>query len=326
MRETPRWRALVVRAGALGDLLMLRGAIASLKRAGYSVSLLAPARHAQALAGDGDGDVDQVLDWEGAETASLLARNEAPADGLGACLSSCDCALVYSRQASLISVIEKRVPRVLARDPSPPPGRRAFDWYAEVVRCLGLSPVVPKSCLANRRERALIRAFTRRLPAGFLAMHPGSGSERKNWPVERFARLAASAGNGRPWLLVEGPAEHGRFSALSAESNVIIANELPLRVLGALLGESGVYVGNDSGVTHLAAAWGATTVALFGPTDSAMFAPVGENVTVVNAPENDMRRLDPSVVITATIHARRSKKPRTGQVSDARTSTRLISR
>jgi ADP-heptose:LPS heptosyltransferase len=52
-------------------------------------------------------------------------------------------------------------------------------------------------------------------------------------------------------------------------------------VLAALLARAGAYVGNDSGVTHLAAASGAPTIALFGPTDPRVWAPLGPRVEVI---------------------------------------------
>jgi lipopolysaccharide heptosyltransferase III len=65
--------------------------------------------------------------------------------------------------------------------------------------------------------------------------------------------------------------------------NAVLADALHPRQLGALLSRAGLFVGNDSGVTHLAAAAGAPTVALFGPTDPAQWAPVGPAVVVVRA-------------------------------------------
>ena len=59
------------------------------------------------------------------------------------------------------------------------------------------------------------------------------------------------------------------------------AASLAPRTLAAILAQAGVYVGNDSGVTHLAAATGAPTLALFGPTDPAVWAPIGERVRVL---------------------------------------------
>ena len=66
----------------------------------------------------------------------------------------------------------------------------------------------------------------------------------------------------------------------------------PPRVLGAVLARAGLYVGNDSGVSHLAAAWGAPVLALFGPTDPAQWAPVGPRVTVLRADDQEMDSLE----------------------------------
>ncbi len=65
----------------------------------------------------------------------------------------------------------------------------------------------------------------------------------------------------------------------------MVARALPLRVLGALLSRAGVFVGNDSGVSHLAAATGAPTLALFGPTDPGLWSPLGQRVRVLRGAE-----------------------------------------
>ena len=62
-------------------------------------------------------------------------------------------------------------------------------------------------------------------------------------------------------------------------------------MLGAVLAHAGLYVGNDSGVSHLAAAWGAPALALFGPTDPAQWAPVGPHVKVLRAKDEKMDSL-----------------------------------
>jgi heptosyltransferase-2 len=70
------------------------------------------------------------------------------------------------------------------------------------------------------------------------------------------------------------------------------ARDLPPRVLGAVLAHAGLYVGNDSGVSHLAAAWGAPVLVLFGPTDPAQWAPVGPRVKVLRANDEKMETLE----------------------------------
>jgi len=138
-----------------------------------------------------------------------------------------------------------------------------------------------------------------RLPARFLAIHPGSGSLVKNWPADRFAALARSVSRDRPWLLVEGPAEAETAGVLRAAPGVVIAATLPPRVLGAVLATAGLYVGNDSGVSHLAAAWGARTLALFGPTDPAVWSPVGPSVEVIRSSDNSIESISLEEVLSA---------------------------
>lgn len=93
---------------------------------------------------------------------------------------------------------------------------------------------------------------------GFLALHPFSGSEPKNWPLERFIELAGRLGG--EWC--EGPEPRRyRFGDLG---------ELARWLAGAA-----AYVGNDSGITHLAAAVGTPVVVLFGPSDPAVWEPRG---------------------------------------------------
>jgi ADP-heptose:LPS heptosyltransferase len=111
-----------------------------------------------------------------------------------------------------------------------------------------------------------------------VLVHPGSGSLSKNWPMERFevvAQVLEARGRSVTWLA--GPAEIERgiapLGAVAVESLV---------ELGGKLAGARVYIGNDSGITHLAAAVGCPVVAVFGPTDPAVWGPRGEHVRVVS--------------------------------------------
>ena len=101
-----------------------------------------------------------------------------------------------------------------------------------------------------------------------VVIHPFSGSSRKNWPLEKFRALAARLPYRVEWSA--GPEEELPEATRSSD-----LFELAVWIAGARL-----YVGNDSGITHLAAATGVTTLALFGPTKPETWAPHGEHVTV----------------------------------------------
>jgi heptosyltransferase-3 len=104
----------------------------------------------------------------------------------------------------------------------------------------------------------------------FIAIHPFSGSPRKNWPLDRYQQLARMMDLQVQWCA--GPEEQ-------LEGAVRIGN---LYELACWLATARMYIGNDSGITHLAAAAGVPVVAIFGPTDPAVWAPRGEQVHVVS--------------------------------------------
>jgi hypothetical protein len=276
-----------VRAGALGDVLLLRRAVAGLRAAGHEVTLLAPAA-GDALVGGGASEVRRRLDWDDPEMSMVVAGAAAP-PRLAAALAGCDLAVAFTRSAEVLAALERVLPRVVAVDPRPPSGSgHASRWLA--AACAELAPepcdVVPPLTF-SRDEQAEAGRRIESLGAGFVAVHPGSGSPAKNWPFDRFVDLARQLAHGRPWLLALGPAEE----ALRAPAGAVVARGWPIRVLGAALARAAVVVGNDSGASHLAAAAGAPTVALFGPTDPEVWSPVGTRVTVVRAPGGDLGRL-----------------------------------
>jgi heptosyltransferase-3 len=116
-----------------------------------------------------------------------------------------------------------------------------------------------------------------------VAVHPGSGGRRKCWPADRFAGVAERL--GRPVVLVEGPADAEACRAFLAHAPhglaVARANDMTLPQAASLLACCPLFLGNDSGLSHLAAALGVPTVAVFGPTDPAVWAPPGGRVRAV---------------------------------------------
>lgn len=131
------------------------------------------------------------------------------------------------------------------------------DFYAQSAGApLGLRPVLPVKREPKRRT---------------VVIQPFSGSARKNWPLDRFQELARRLPLAAEWIA--GP-EENLAGAVRTDD---------LWELAGFIGSAEAYVGNDSGITHLAAATGVRTVALFGATDPRVWGPRGENVTIVAA-------------------------------------------
>ena len=133
--------------------------------------------------------------------------------------------------------------------------------------------------------------------APLIALHPGSGSPRKNWPLENWRTLGAWLLARTPsprLLLVGGEADHTQLATLTAAwrgAPVLLARDLPLPHLAALLARCRLFLGHDSGISHLAAAAGAPSLLLFGPTDPAVWAPANPHVSILTAPASDLTAL-----------------------------------
>lgn len=131
----------------------------------------------------------------------------------------------------------------------------AIDFFAAQAGApAGLIPRIPTNVCVHRDR---------------IVIHPFSGSRRKNWPLARFRELAERLPYPVEWSA--GPEEE-----LSGATRFENLGTLADWIAGARL-----YVGNDSGITHVAAAMGQRTLALFGPTMPEQWAPRGENVVVM---------------------------------------------
>ena len=125
-------------------------------------------------------------------------------------------------------------------------------------------------------------------------VHPGSGSPAKRWPAGRFVELIRRwREQGREVVAVIGEADVEEAKVLARElPDLPVLAGLTLTDLAGTLVECAGFLGNDSGITHLAAAVGLPVVALFGPSDADTWAPRGRGgVKVVRAPEGELERL-----------------------------------
>jgi ADP-heptose:LPS heptosyltransferase len=124
-----------------------------------------------------------------------------------------------------------------------------------------------------------------------VVIHPGSGGAHKCWHLDNFLAIAKMLEKeGAESVFLLGPAEMKRFGESTIRYIRELGNlltDLPLSDVLAVLSCSRAFLGNDSGITHLAAALGIRTVVVFGPTEPAIYGPLGPAVTILRSYETD---------------------------------------
>jgi ADP-heptose:LPS heptosyltransferase len=254
--------------------------------------------------------VDAVRSIEYAALSRFFARNADLPSELRDYFESFDLILSYLYDPD--QILEDNLRRCgaqkILRGPAKiVPGRHTAWQLAQPLQELGInvSDLAPE-IFPSDEDREFARRFLENCESPMLALHPGSGSERKNWPIENWIELVRTLLNAkalfRTIILVSGEAdqnETGRLRTLfEHELQVRFARALPLPQLAAVL-EQSAFIGHDSGISHLAAAAGARCLILFGPTDTQVWAPQNKDARVLLAPNGDLTQLDVAAVYNA---------------------------
>ena len=132
--------------------------------------------------------------------------------------------------------------------------------------------------------RACLEAEGLAIGQPLVVIHPGSGSAHKCVAPEILASVVIAVQiSGATPVVLEGPADREPVERLLrlCVNPPIVMKDLDVLSVAGVLGQARLFVGQDSGVTHMAGLMGVPTVALFGPTDPARWAPCGAHVTVV---------------------------------------------
>ncbi len=285
-------RLLIWHQGALGDLLLAGPALAALSRhyAGARITALGHPERWGLLA------LSLPLDerWDSGEArwVHLFSDGDVPPP-IQQRLARFQLALVFSPQPQ--TVLQARlhqagIPAVYWLPSFPETGMEAVAaLQARQLIGLGLDyapgPFKLEVGLSPDEELPELPG-----PGPWLAVAPGSGHLRKNWPLAHYYEVSRALGweYGLHTVWLAGPAEGEMLPYLGAlakaQGQVLLANR-PLARLARVLSRCRLYLGNDSGLTHLAAAVGEPEVlALFGPTDPRVWAPLGPRVRTLIAP------------------------------------------
>jgi len=133
-----------------------------------------------------------------------------------------------------------------------------------------------------------------------IVVHPGAGKTENVWPPERFAEVVNRIAEriDADFCVVKGPRDerHVEDFQRAVKAPFATLEGRPIGDVAAVLRDADLVLCNDTGIMHVACAVGARTLAVFGPTDPARWAPRSRNLTVVRAEDGDLSRLDPGAV------------------------------
>jgi len=283
LSTTENQRLCVLFPGALGDFICCLPAMQVLARKG-KVDVFARSEFAGIVADD-----LTVHSLERREIAELFSAGGAADERVRSVFG--DYAAVYSWMGSAQPDFVRRLQaasngraRIFPFRPSQAECHQTEYYF----RCLhDGDSIIPDPLLSLRqdaiawREDFWARHALSQRPV--LVLAPGSGAREKNWAEDSFVAVAEwwrDRTNGAVVVLI-GPVEEERGVALRLQNLGVLACGLDLAQAAALLVGGDVYIGNDSGITHLAAASGIRTVALFGPSDPRQWAPRGSKVAIL---------------------------------------------
>ncbi len=291
-------KILILRGGALGDFILTLPAFAALRRRYPQAAIELCTRPRHAWLALESGLADSAADIDAAEMAELF---------MPAPQSNQPWPPIYEKYLSNFSLIVNYLPdpdgtltdnlRRGTQKPCitlphrPAIGEHAADAWSRPLQSMhdgDVQSAIPRLQLPERLLRpgaAMLRALCgNRAP---IVIHPGSGSAIKNWPAENFIQLADSlqhAGDWQPvFLLGEAEADWAKHWQMPW----LVIAQPDLAQAAGILTAARLYIGNDSGISHLAASLGIPVVVLFGPSDPVGWGPRGKNVRILRAPGPD---------------------------------------
>jgi ADP-heptose:LPS heptosyltransferase len=211
----------------------------------------------------------------------------------------------------------------VVRNPHPPAGTHVIDHLLGALPGLGIRPARSYPRLRCRAEWLGRARETIGPKSQYAVVHPGSGGREKLWPLSSWAAVLDALPHERI-IVTCGPADAEPAGELISELNrrgrrCVLLEGRPLTTMAGVLAEAALYLGCDSGMTHLAAALGRPTVAVFGPTDPATWAPRGPRVRVVAGPDRTTGSVSPDDALRAV---ERLRATRPGETLDPTGGTR----
>jgi heptosyltransferase III len=289
--QPARGKILVIRGGAIGDFILTLPAIAALRQQFPEAHLeVLGYPHIIQLAQAG-GLVDRVQSIEARALAGFFARRGVLAEDLADYFSEFDIILSYLYDPD--DIFKTNIARCSSAQfvvgPYRPNESEKIHATKVYLRPLERFAIFDADHLPRLKVGTPAQAAAKQTDAPTLALHPGSGSEKKNWPEAKWADLLQHLVNSTDLnlLLVGGEAEGERLQRLAAALPITrskVAQSLPLTEVARLIQQCAAFIGHDSGISHLAAALGLPGVVLWGSTAEEIWRPPHQQVIVLKEP------------------------------------------
>lgn len=276
-------KLLIVHHGALGDVVVTFPALIRLRQTFGRIDALF-----QGMLGQLAADLKVVDQWFALEAAAFATLYFEPvALSVKNFLRTYDSIILFSQSKQLQATIKETTGQKVDLIPPRPHVDQSIHVYRHIFANLAKHGFVEDNTLdlnwilsADKPEHD----GSHRYAASHILIHPGSGSKKKNWGAANFIQTAAILeADGMRTEFILGPADDYLSESLLAAGNrkrkVHIVNDL--KKLTALLKKAGGFIGNDSGVGHLAGFLGLPTLTVFGPSDPQRWRPLGRAVSVV---------------------------------------------
>jgi len=301
-------RILVIRGGAIGDFMLTLPALKALREAYPDAHIeVLGYKHIAALA-ENRFYAQAVRSIEYGPLSSFFATDSKLSAELAGYFATFD--LIVSYLYDPDRIFENNLRRCGVENLLCGPakilkkGDHAARQLVRPIEELGIKVAdLTEKIFPSEEDRQFAREFLQTPSQPIVAIHPGSGSKKKNWPSEnwielfsnnnRFSGVGDEVVKNLPLIIVSGEADKEQTAQLEhawKDRDIRFAKDLTLPHLAAVL-EHTIFVGHDSGISHLAAAAGAKCILLFGPTDPHVWAPKNQNVQILRAQSGNLSDL-----------------------------------
>jgi heptosyltransferase III len=282
----PNKNLLIIHQGALGDVVTSFTSILLLRERYSQIDLIC--RHSIGRIAENLKIIDHSFSLEAAAFSSLFGKKQEKfIDRIITFLKNYDNIILFSFSKDLTENIKHASGKKVFQIPPRPKLSEKTHVGQNLISCM-----VDAKLLKEKTENNFLDAHQDFRDPDFkekkVFIHPGSGSRMKNWPIQHFLKLGKIlSDDGFKTLFIVGPAEDGLAETII--KNRLSDEQQVLQLFDSvelvnILKTGGAFIGNDSGVSHLAAFIGVPTLVIFGPTQPLRWRPMGRKVeTIINS-------------------------------------------